>query len=178
MRHEVETEIHATEGGPNQASRTGAWDKKAITEHLVDVETGQRLEFQHNPNDIVDEKSTAYAAIKIPGLSHPRYQYVAGEPRKIRFQLLFFKGPVKESVDWLRSLLYPEHDGKRLKSAPHRVLFLFGDLYPGVMCVVRQVTARFFHLFDRDTLRPQHAEVEVLLEEYIEESVQYTEVRG
>ena len=80
--------------------------------------TGQRLTFQHNPNDIVDEKSTAYAAIKIPGLSHPRYQYVAGESRKIRFQLLFFEGPVKESVEWLRSLLYPEHDGKRLKSHP------------------------------------------------------------
>ena len=51
------------------------WKQKAITAHLVDVETGQRLEFQYNPNDIVDEKSTAYAAIKIPGLSHPRYRF-------------------------------------------------------------------------------------------------------
>jgi len=24
---------------------------------------------------------SAYAAMKIPGMSHPRYQYVAGEPR-------------------------------------------------------------------------------------------------
>ena len=119
------------------------WEQKAITAHLVDVETGQRLEFQYNPNDIVDEKSTAYAAIKIPGLSHPRYQYVAGEPRKITFQLRFFKGPVKESVDWLRSLLYPEHAGTTLANAPHKVLFLFGDLYPGVLCVVRQRQGAF-----------------------------------
>ena len=65
-----------------------------------------------------------------------------------------------------------------LKNAPHRVLFLFGDLYPGVECVVRQVKARFFHLFDRDTLHPQHAEVDVVLEQYIDESVEYREVRA
>ena len=65
-----------------------------------------------------------------------------------------------------------------VKSAPHRVLFLFGELYPGVECVVRQVKARYFHLFDRDNLRPQHAEVDVVLEEYIDESVGYGEVRG
>ena len=155
-----------------------AWEKKAITAHLVDVQTRQRLEFQYNPNDIVDEKSTAYATIKIPGLSHPRYQYVAGEPRKITFKLQFFKGPVKERVDWLRSLLYPEHEGTKLKSPPHRVLFLFGELYPGVECVVRQVKVRFFHLFDRDNLQPQHAEVDVVLEEYIDQSVGYREVRA
>ena len=155
-----------------------AWDQKEITAYLVDVDTGDYLDFQYNPNDIVDDKSTAYAAIKIPGMSHPRYQYVAGEPRKISFKLLFFKGPVKESVDWLRSLLYPEHAGTMLKNAPHRVLFMFGDLYPGVLCVVRQVKARFFHMFDRDNLLPQHAEVDVMLEEYIDESVDYSEVRG
>ena len=63
-------------------------------------------------------------------------------------------------------------------NAPPRVLFLFGDLYPGVECVVRQVKARYFHLFDRDTLRPQHAEVDVVLEEYIDQSVGYREVRA
>ncbi len=155
-----------------------AWDRKEITAYLVDVDTGDYLDFQYNPNDIVDEKSTAYAAIKIPGMSHPRDQYVAGEPRKIGFKLVFFKGSVKESVDWLRSLLYPEHAGTMLKNAPHRVIFMFGDLYPGVLCVVRQVKARFFHMFDRDNLLPQHAEVDVMLEEYIDQSVDYSEVRG
>ncbi|HPS01922.1 MAG TPA: hypothetical protein PLA90_10295, partial [Candidatus Sumerlaeota bacterium] len=75
------------------------------------------------------------------------------------------------------SLLYPEHAGTMLKNAPHRVLLLFGDLYPGVLCVVRQVKARYFHLFDRDSLLPQHAEVEIVLEEYVEESVNWQEVR-
>jgi hypothetical protein len=153
------------------------WEQKQISGYLVDVDTGERLEFQHNPSDISDEKSTDYAAIKIPGLSHPRYQYVAGEARRISFKIELFKGPVKEQVHWLRSLLYPEHAGTMLKNAPHRVLLLFGDLYPGVLCVVRQVKVRYFHLFDRDSLLPQHAEVEIVLEEYVEESVNWQEVR-
>jgi len=154
-----------------------SWDRKEIKGYLVDVDTGERLEFQHNPNDIGDDKSTAYAAIKIPGMSHPRYQYVAGEPRRIAFKIELFKGPVKQKVHWLRSLLYPEHAGTMLKNAPRRVLFIFGDLYPGVLCVVRQVKARYFHMFDRDNLLPQHAEVDVVLEEYVDESVGFSEVR-
>ena len=152
-------------------------DLKKTTGCIVDVVTHERLEFQYNPDEITDEKSTDFAAIKVPGMSHPRYQYVAGEARKITFKLVFFKGPVKESVDWLRSLLYPEHEGTMLKNAPHRVLFLFGDLYPGVLCVVRQVKARFFHMFDRESLLPQRAEAEIQLEEYVDRSVNYAEVR-
>lgn len=76
-----------------------AWNQKEITAYLVDVGTGDYLDFQYNPNDIVNEKSRAYTVIKIPGMSHPCYQYVAGEPRKIGFKLVFFKGSVKESVD-------------------------------------------------------------------------------
>jgi hypothetical protein len=169
--------------------------------------TSERLEFQYNPDDIADDKSTDYAEVEIPGMSHPRYQYVSGKPRKIAFKLHLFKGPVKEKVHWLRSLLYPEHAGwqrhgqydlrrhspstryfiiplinpaylgSRLNNAPHRVLFIFGDLYPGVECVVSNVKARYFHMFDRDNLLPQHAEVDLVLEEYVDESVNYTEVR-
>ncbi len=151
--------------------------KKETAAYLVDVDTGDYLAFQYNPNDIGDDKSTAYAAIKIPGMSHPRYQYVAGEPRRLSFKLAFFKQSVKENVEWLRSLLYPEHAGTMLRNAPHRVIFMFGDLYPGLLCVVRRVNARYFHMFDRDNLLPQRAEVDLELEEYVDESVDFSEVR-
>mgnify|MGYP001156676434 CR=1 FL=1 len=150
---------------------------QTITAYLVDVDTGERLEFQYNPNDITDEKSTAYAAVKVPGMSHPRYQFVAGEARKIAFKVEFFKGQVKENVRWLQSLQYPDHGGPMLKNAPHRVLFIFGDLFPGVVCIVPSVKARFFHLFDQTTLDPQRAEVDILLEEYVEQSRSVGEVR-
>ena len=144
---------------------------------LVDLETRERLEFQYNPNDISDEKGTHYAVVRIPGLSHPKYQFVAGEARKIAFTLQLFKGPVRETVAWLQSLLYPEHAGSILKNAPHRVLLVIGELYPGLVCAVRQVKARFFNLFDPATLNPQQAEVELVLEEPVETSIDYRTVR-
>lgn len=152
-------------------------DLRKTTGYIVDVVTRESLEFQYNPDEITDEKSTDFAAIKVPGMSHPRYQYVAGEARKISFKVSFFKGPVREKAAWLQSLLYPQHEKTMLRNAPHKVLFFFGDLYPGVMCVVRQVRVRYFHMFDKDSLLPQHAEVDVTLEEIVVKSVDYTAVR-
>lgn len=150
---------------------------RKTTGYIVDVVTRESLEFQYNPDEITDEKSTDFATIKVPGMSHPRYQYVAGEARKISFKVSFFKGPVREKTAWLQSLLYPQHEKTMLRNAPHKVLFFFGDLYPGVMCVVRQVRARYFHMFDQDNLLPQHAEVDLTLEEIVVKSVDYTAVR-
>lgn len=150
---------------------------KETTGFIIDVETGDNFDFQYNPSEFIDDKSTAWAAVKVPGMSHPRYQFVSGEARSISFKVHLFKGPVKKKVDWLRSLLYPEHAGTMLKHAPHKVLLVVGDLYPGVQCIVRQVKARYFGLFDRATLAPQRAEVDVVLEEYVETSVDYGQVR-
>ncbi len=152
-------------------------DLKKTTGYIVDVVTRESLNFQYNPDEITDEKSTDFATIKVPGMSHPRYQYVSGEARKISFKLSLFKGPVRQKVAWLQSLLYPQHEKTMLKTAPHKVLFFLGDLYPGTLCIVRQVRVRYFHLFDRDSLLPQHAEVEMALEEIVAKSVSYGEVR-
>lgn len=150
---------------------------RKTTGHIVDVVTRESLQFQYNPDEITDEKSTDFAAIKVPGLSHPRYQYVAGEARRISFKLILFKGPVREKAGWLQSLLYPEHARTMLRNAPHKVLLFFGDLYPGVLCIVRSVRVRYFHMFDSDTLLPQHAEVDLTLEEIVAKSVDYTRIR-
>ena len=144
---------------------------------LVDLETGERLAFQFNPSEITDEKSTAYAAIRIPGMSHPRYQFIAGEPRRVSFQIQLFKGPVKQNVAWLQSLCYPEHAGSMLQNTPHKVMLVYGDLYPDLIGVVRQVKARYFDLFDRDNLLPQRAEVDIAIEEVVERSVDFSEIR-
>lgn len=155
-----------------------SWDKQAINGYLVDADTGDRLEFQYNPSNISDEKSTNYAETKIPGMSHPRYQYVSGEPRRIVFKIELFKDSVKQKVDWLRSLQYPEHSGSMLRNAPHRVILIFGDLYPGVTCIVRAVKVRYFGMFDPNNLEPQRAEVDITLEEYVDQSVNWSEVRS
>ena len=146
--------------------------------YLIDVETRERLEFQYNPSEIGDDKSANYADIAIPGISHPRQQYVSGGARRIAFKLFFFKGEVKQQVNWLQSLLYPEHSGTTLKSAPHRTIFVFGELYPGIVCIVRNVKARYFNLFDETTLSPQHAEIDLTLDEWVDESVNFDTIRA
>lgn len=80
--------------------------KQPVTAYLVDVVTRERLAFQYNPNDIVDSKATTYATLVVPGMSHPRYQYVAGDARKISFTASFYSGDVQQQVAWLQSLLY------------------------------------------------------------------------
>ena len=57
--------------------------QQPLTAYLVDTITRERLAFQYNPNEIVDSKSTTYATLVVPGMSHPRYQYVAGDARNI-----------------------------------------------------------------------------------------------
>ena len=148
-----------------------------ITAYLVDTVNRERLAFQYNPHDIVDSKATSYASIVIPGMSHPRYQYVAGDARKITFVASFYQGSVQQQVAWLQSLLYPTHEGTMLKVAPHPVLFFFGELYPGVQCLVREVRAHYTYLFDPTTLQPRRADVEITLEEIVPQSVSYREVR-
>jgi len=148
-----------------------------LTAYLVDTITRERLAFQYNPNEIVDSKSASYATLTIPGMSHPRYQYIAGDARKISFTVTFYKGEVRRQVAWLQSLLYPTHQGSMLKQAPHPVLFFFGELYPGLACLVREVRAHYAYLFDPATLQPQRAEVEITLEELVSQSVNAAEVR-
>ena len=148
-----------------------------LTAYLVDTITRERLAFQYNPNEIVDSKSASYATLTIPGMSHPRYQYIAGDARKISFTVTFYKGEVRRQVAWLQAFLYPTHQGSMLKQAPHPVLFFFGDLYPGLACLVREVRAHYAYLFDPATLQPQRAEVEITLEEIVSQSVNAAEVR-
>jgi len=144
--------------------------------YIVDITNRERLEFQYNPSEIADSKSSKYADITVPGISHPRHQYISGGNRQITFKISFFKGNVKEKVNWLQSLLYPEHSGSVLKSPPHRVIFIFGELYPEVVCIVRNVKVRYFGLFGQ-SLASQQAEVEIVLDEWVDSSVNYQTVR-
>lgn len=157
--------------GGNKVTSTG------LVGYLIDIEDRERLEFQYNPNEIVDDKSVQFADIAIPGVSHPRHQYVSGGNRRITFRLFFFMGDVKKRVSWLQSLMYPEHYGTVLKSPPHRVILVFGELYPEVVCIVRNVKVRYFSLFDRQNLAPLQAEVDIVLDEDIAESVNRHNIR-
>ncbi len=139
------------------------WGQTPTPGFLVDLETRERLEFQYNPSEITDEKTAHYATVRVPGLSHPKYQFVAGGERRIAFTLHLFKGHIQERIAWLQSLLYPEEAETFPKRAPYRVLLMMGDLYPGITCVIRDVRVQYLGLFDSIDLTPQRVEVRLNL---------------
>jgi hypothetical protein len=145
--------------------------------YIVDLYTGERLEFQFAPNDLREEKSGAWASSRVPGQSHPRYQFTAGGARTLQFTLdLYRLDDLEQRVRWLQSLEYPEYEQQILSAPPHLVAFLFGTLYEDVAWMVTSVKNRYFELFTPG-LKPLRAEVDIQLEEYIDRAVDYREIR-
>jgi len=127
---------------------------------LIDVETRESFHFQYNPSEISDTHPPRWVDLEIPGMSHPRQQFVSGGARTIAFTLHLVRttqdvAEVATQVSWLRSLTYPEYEQGKVKRGPHRVLLDMGGLYLGVECVVRTVNVRYMGFFEADTLYPR-----------------------
>ena len=56
---------------------------------LVDSETGERVQFDMNPDSFEDDKGTNFAEVNIPGMSHPRLQFTNGAARSLSFTICF-----------------------------------------------------------------------------------------
>lgn len=146
--------------------------------YLVCVETGESLELQFAPNDFTEEVATSWAAIKIPGASAPRRQWVSGEARKLPVKIDFYRLPdIRGRVRWIQSLQFPSYQNGHLVASPCRVMLVFGGLYDGVTWIVTATKVRWHDLFAAD-LTPLRAEVEIQLEEYRESSPDYREMRA
>lgn len=151
-----------------------SWEPPKVTKgFLVDTVTGESLKFQYNPNQIQLTRSPSWASQEVPGMSHPRLQFVQGGDRKFSFSLDFFsdergRKDVKRKMDWLESLTYPDWDGiTNMQRGAHPVLFNFGDLYKNITCVVTNFTATPQTLFDPTSLLPLRATVDIELTELI-----------
>ena len=153
-----------------------------ITENLgalVDTESAARVTFDLNPDSFDDSKSTEFAEIPIPGMSHPRLQFTNGSTRTLSFTIYLHYGAtedVPKAIRTLQAWLYPEYDAGRLKKAPARLLLVFGDTWPDerwVMTVCNVERQRF----DKE-LNCTFAEVSIELAEYIEQSRSASGVRA
>lgn len=151
--------------------------------YLVDIETGEEIEFTFNPSSISDGKDVSYAVIKIAGRSNPFVQWSSSDERKVSFTLDFYRlrddGEVDRYVRWIESLQYPEHDAEGyLLAAPHRVLFLFGPRYTGAQKWVVESAKTTFHGLWTPELRPLYASVSLTLLQWQEDNINYTDIRG
>ena len=140
---------------------------------IVDIETGDKVEFQYNPPEISDSQGANWVEINVPGMSHPRVQFTSGGVRELSFTVEFSEENVKKKVNFLQSLVYPEHAGSLLKNAPHKALFVFGTLY-NLVCILRSVKARYHGNFTQQ-LEPKQASIDLVLHEFTEKSVNFSE---
>lgn len=128
-----------------------------------------------NPEEIEDEGGTRWDRSTIPGLSHPRYHFVAGDPRIIRMKLEFHWSAdptaVKRNVAFLQSLRYPTSGATTLLRSPPICMLVFGMLYRGLKFVEPMVKVKWHKLFEPFTLYPLRATVELVIEEWVETSV-------
>ena len=144
---------------------------------IVDVDTGNRVTFDINPESFEDNKETEFAGIEIPGMSHPRLQYTGGGERTLSFSVILHHGATSDvpaAIKTIQSWLYAEYLDKRLNRGPSRLLFVFGDTWPDEQWVLTScnVTRNRFN----KELECVFAEVSLELKEYIEESVDAKDV--
>jgi len=146
---------------------------------LVDVDTGERVMFDFNPDTIQDDKGTEFAEISIPGMSHPRLQFTSGGSRTLSFTVYLHYGETVSVPDMIRRLqswLYPEYEAGQLDKAPAKLLLVFGDTWPDELWLLRSCNISRKR-FDKN-LECILAEAAIELVEYIDESRSAEEFRG
>lgn len=146
---------------------------------LVDTENADRVTFSINPSSFTDSKSTDFAEIPIPGMSHPRLQFTGGSTRTVSFMLFLHHGVTENVPKAIRSLqawLYPEYEGGHLKKAPAKLLLIFGDTWPDEQWVMTScnITRQRF----TKELECNFAQADIELTEYIDKSRNSGEVRS
>ena len=146
---------------------------------LTDVETGELVSFDINPEVFSDEKSTEFASIDIPGMSHPRIQYTGGGERTLSFSVSLHHGvtnDIQGSIRCLQAWLYAEYSGGRLKRAPHRLLLAISDTWQDELWVMRSCSV-IRKRFDKE-LNCVFAEVALELIQIIDNSIGFEDIRG
>lgn len=149
---------------------------------LIDTITHEKIEFQYVPPEINREDSPNYAVHEIVGKASPVYQFVSGGERTVQFMLSFHweisKEDVEKKVSLIRSMTYPETDqDNRIKSAPHPVILVIGELFKDVSFIIKKISTRYHSLFDKGSGLPCQAELDLVLAVHKQMNIDYKTVR-
>lgn len=134
------------------------------------LSTGEKVDFQYNPETLKLAIQAAWATRTPHGGSHPRPHYQRTEGRPLEVELVFVARELDASdldatTRLLESMPFPEYDGSgRLASGPEPVLFAFGA-WRAFRCVVKGVEIVPGPSFDPVTTRPRMLTVKVSLDE-------------
>ena len=144
----------------------------------------EAIEVQFNPTEFSLEKGAQIAEIAIPGIDSPILQFVRGQNEKVNLELFFDTtdqggtGPDAVSVTTLTNPFYALVKMSGDEHAPPRLLFGWGEEFPGVVnqsgkasgkrfafvCIAENIQQKFT-LFSPKGV-PLRATVSVTLREY------------
>lgn len=130
---------------------------------LVVVETGERMEIQFVPENLVLERSPDVSAVKIIGRNVPKYQYTGGETT-LSMRLDFYaeeqnRVTVARRCRWLEALTHNDAGTAPAK----RVTLMFGQLYKDDLWVVKSVRTEYSNFSRPHGFLPQQAYVDIVL---------------
>lgn len=170
-----------------------------INAYLRDLDTKDNefntLQFGYIPEEISESKTANYNLIDIPGRSEPIYAYMNSSPREISLHIMFVAGigqdktvntgnstieddavMVKQKVDWLRSLVYPDYSVAGIVRPPHRILVSIGNLIKSI-CITTSVSPVYKAPWD-ESLLPYIAEVDISFQEVNEVPYGSTDIKA
>ena len=113
---------------------------------ILDIDSGERVEFQHMPEAISESKSAMYNEVPLVGRSLPLLGYANSSSRTmglgLTFAALYAEGRyspkwIEEQVRWLESKVYPIYEDGFVYPPP-RLLVVVGKAI-GLQCVMTSV---------------------------------------
>jgi hypothetical protein len=120
--------------------------------YIFDIEAEKLYTFQFMPDSISDSKGSNWNEYAILGRSSPLRGYHNGPSREISFTVTMFADPtadglqksigdIKQDVDFLLSLPYPDYS--KGIAPPHRCLVNIGDIVPCFTAVCKDAKAEY-----------------------------------
>jgi len=138
--------------------------------YFIDLnDPNNRYEFDFNP-EVGDKRGGDFPSEKIPGASHEQAVWGSGSARplncKARIVRLTNDLPpdhVKNQVNWLFAMTYPEESDDFDSARPPYLKFIMGALYD--LPVRLKDVSITWGILDPKTLLPEHADATFVLEE-------------
>lgn len=146
--------------------------------------------FQYFPETVTDSQPVDYEKVRVPGASHPLYQWVSGGPRVISFRAIFtserinppgvvdvqnrFNVDINGALAVLRSFRHPTYDDTSVVRArpPQRLGLVmpgtFLSAIPFVPVTVVMTDLRVEYRAWHAAGVPRHAEVDLTFEEVVQ----------
>jgi hypothetical protein len=160
-----------------------ALEKRPARGTLGNVETGETLAFQFNPDEVKEELAVEYAKLSPIGYSHKPLQYKGTDNRAISFELTFDAMSENGGVTrlntirrFLHSLCYPtKASGDVVSGGPPAAVFS----WPGIGSLTGRITkvGNTFKRFNQ-ALRPTLVISQVTIEEVRDVRIYSEDVRG